>query len=81
MKPMVAQESGGAGHAAPADRAPAVPGPPDTPTRHLGMTLRVYRTSPGGERVYLPVARAEGSRNGSYPACSCPRCRRAAPAV
>jgi hypothetical protein len=65
MKPMISQRP-------PAERESAHA----TPTRFLGMTLRVYRTSPAGERAYLPVAESNGSKNGSYPNCSCERCHK-----
>ena len=65
MKPMISQQL-------PAERESRHAGP----IRILGMTLRVYRTSPAGERAYLPVVKSNGSKGGSYPNCSCPRCRK-----
>jgi len=48
----------------------------ETPTRFLGMTLRVYVLDvTTGERSYLPVS-APNPRNATFNApCTCPRCQ------
>jgi len=48
----------------------------ETPTRYLGLTIRVYSlNSATGERTYLPVS-VPNSRNASFNGpCTCPECR------
>jgi len=48
----------------------------ETPTRYLGMTLRVYTlTVETRERTYLPVSSPNPGNADINGPCSCPLCR------